>query len=67
MYFGSSTRRRFPLQSNLIVINGGTNKIFQSTRIKLIALEEIDCSPSVASEARVEELVRIWEAGPWQR
>jgi len=28
MYFRSSTRRRFPLQFDLIVINGGTDKIF---------------------------------------
>src|SRR6267154_3221676 len=30
----------------------------------LIALEKIDRSPRVASEARVEEVVRIWEARP---
>src|ERR1700694_5206914 len=30
--------------------------------INLIALEKIDRSPGVAFEARVEELVRIWEA-----
>src|SRR5207253_6934032 len=64
MYFRSSTRRRFPLQFNLIVINGGTDEIFQSTLINLIALENIDRSPRVASEARVEELVRIWEVCP---
>src|ERR1700724_4517513 len=29
-----------------------------------MALEKIDRSPRVASEARVEELVRIWEARP---
>jgi hypothetical protein len=28
VYFRSSTRRRFPLQFDLIVINGGTDKIF---------------------------------------
>src|SRR5216684_2947126 len=64
MYFRSSTRRRFPLQFDLIVVNGGTNEIFQSTLINLIALEKIDRSPRVASEARIEELVRIWEARP---
>src|SRR6266404_9860080 len=64
MYFRSSTRRRFPLQFDLIVINGGTDEIFQSTLINLIALEKIDRSPRVASEARIEELVRIWEARP---
>src|SRR6202163_4483040 len=32
--------------------------------INLIALEKIDRSPRVASEARVEELIRIWEARP---
>src|SRR5712664_1701848 len=64
MYFRSSTRRRFPLQFHLIVINGGTDEIFKSTLINLIALEKIDRSPRVASEARVEELVRIWEARP---
>src|SRR5437016_5592789 len=64
MYFRSSTHRRFPLQFDLIVINGGTDEILQSTLINLIALEKIDRSPRVASEARVEELVRIWEARP---
>src|SRR6266404_4393825 len=62
MYFRSSTRRRFPLQFDLIVINGGTDEIFQSTLINLIALEKIDRSPRVAFEARVEELVGIWQA-----
>ncbi len=28
MYFRSSSRRRFPLQFDLIVINGGTDEIF---------------------------------------
>src|SRR5437016_2416786 len=64
MYFRSSTHRRFPLQFDLIVINGGTDEILQSTLINLIALEKIDRSPRVAFEARVEELVRIWEARP---
>src|SRR5260370_26504250 len=64
MYFCSSTRRRFPFQFDLIVINGGTDEIFQSTLIDLIALEKIDRSPRVAFESRVEELVRIWEARP---
>src|SRR5216684_479407 len=64
MYFRSSTRRRFPLQFDLIVIDGGTDEIFKSTLINLIALEKIDRSPRVAFEARVEELVRIWEARP---
>src|SRR6266436_5254349 len=64
MYFRSSTRRRFPLQFDLIVIYGGTDEIFQSAPINLIALEKIDRSPLVACEARVEELVRIREARP---
>src|SRR5438876_5804914 len=64
MYFRSSTHRRFPLQFDLIVINGGTDEILQSTLINLIALEKIDRSSRVAFEARVEELVRIWEARP---
>src|SRR5713226_6784592 len=32
--------------------------------MNLVALEKIDRSPRVAFEARVEELVRIWEARP---
>src|SRR5437016_12500950 len=64
MYFRSSTHRRFPLQFDLIVINGGTDEILQSTLINLIALEKIDRSSRVAFEARVEELVRIREARP---
>src|SRR5437773_1104893 len=62
MYFRSSTRRRFPLQFALIVINGGTDEIFKSMLINLVALEKIDRSPHLAVEARVEELVRIGEA-----
>src|ERR1700722_3839369 len=64
MYFPSITRSRFPLQFDLIVINGGTDEIFQSTLIDLIALEKIDRSPHLAFEARIEELVRIREARP---
>src|SRR5262249_36010081 len=63
-YFRSSTRRRFPLRFDLIVIDGGADEIFQRTRIDLITLEKIDRSSRVAFEARVEELVRIWEARP---
>jgi hypothetical protein len=59
MYFRSSARGRFPLQFDLIVINGGTDEVFQSRFINLVALEKIDCSPRVAFEARVEELVGI--------
>src|SRR6202035_1825855 len=64
MYFRSSARRRFPLQFDLIVLDGGTDEISESTLINRIALEKIDRSPRVASEARVEELVRIWESRP---
>src|SRR6202011_2374366 len=64
VYFRSSTRRRFLLQFDLIVINCGTDEIFESTLINLITLEKIDRSSRVAFEARVEELVRIWEARP---
>src|ERR1700732_4397794 len=64
MKFRSSTRRRFPLQFDLIVINSGTDEIFYSRLINLIALKTIDRSPRVASEARVEELVGIGEARP---
>lgn len=64
MYFRSSTGRHFPLQFDLVVINGGADEIFQSTLMNLIALEEIDCSPRVATQARVEQLVRIREVGP---
>jgi hypothetical protein len=37
--FRSSTCRRFPLQFDLIVINRGSDEIFQGTLINLIALE----------------------------
>ena len=64
MYFRSSTQRRFPLQFDLIVINGGTDEIFQSTLINPVTLQIIDRSSRVAFEACVEELVRIREARP---
>src|SRR5580658_8199518 len=64
IFMYSRTRRRFPLQFDLIVINGAKDEIFKTTLIDLIALEKIDRSPGVASEARVEELVRIREARP---
>ena len=62
--FRSSTGRRFLLQFGLIVSNGIADKIFQTALINLVALEKIDRSPLVASEARVEELLRIWEPRP---
>src|SRR5229473_3866544 len=52
VYFRSSTRRRFLLQFDLIVINRGTDEIFESTRINLITLEKIDRSSRVAFQAR---------------
>src|SRR6266702_4342401 len=59
--FRSSTRRRHRLQFQFdpIVFNGGTDEILQSTLINRITLEQINRSPLAASEARVEELVRI--------
>ena len=59
MYFCSGARRRFALQFELIVIDGGPDESFQSTRIDPIALEKINRSPRAALEARVEEIVRI--------
>src|ERR1700733_13534206 len=64
MYFRSRTRRCFLLQFHLIVISGSADEISESTIINLIALEKINRSPGVAFEARVEELVRIWQARP---
>src|SRR5215475_2089098 len=54
----------FLLQFGLIVINGGTDEILQRSLVNLVALGKIDRSPHLASEARIEELVRIREAGP---
>src|SRR6266536_3886576 len=45
MYFRSSTRRRFPLQFDLIVINGGTDEICRAHSLIL--------SPSKKSIARL--------------
>ena len=59
VHFCSSIRRHFLLPSCLIVINSGTDQIFESTHVNLITLEEIDRSSRVAFEARVEELVRL--------
>jgi len=39
MSFRSIARGRFPFQFALIVIHGGTDEIFQSNLINLIALE----------------------------
>src|SRR5438132_9424738 len=58
------TRRPFPLQFDLIVVNSSTDEIFKSALIDLIALEKIDRSSGVAFEARVEEFVRIRETRP---
>jgi hypothetical protein len=66
MYFRSSTGRRFFLQFDLIVLNGGMDEISQSALINLIALETIDRSPHVATETRVEELVWAWLT-PWEK
>src|SRR5436190_1149546 len=62
LYFRSGTCGRFPLQFGLIVINSGTDEIFEGTLINRIALEQIDRSPHLASKAGVEELIRIREA-----
>jgi hypothetical protein len=61
VYLRPRARGRFLLQFDLIVINSGTGEIFQGTPVNLVALEEIARSPGIASEARVEQLVRIWE------
>jgi hypothetical protein len=58
------SRGRLPLQFDLIVFNRGTNEIFQSTALNLIVLEKIDRALRAASEAGVEELVRIGKARP---
>jgi hypothetical protein len=47
-WFRARTRRRFLLQFGLIVINGGTDELFESRPIHLIALEQIDRSIRVA-------------------
>src|SRR5208283_277751 len=67
LYFRSTTRRRFPLQFAPIVIHRGTHQIFQRALINLIALEQIDRSPRVASQARVKKLVRIWQVRPMRK
>ena len=63
-FFRLGPRGHFLLQFDLIAINRGTDEIFQGGFIDLVALEKIDRSSRVAFEARVEELVRIWEARP---
>jgi hypothetical protein len=60
MYLRTSNRRRFPLQFDLIVINGGTDEISQSTLINLIALEKIARSPRVASD--IHAMINGWHA-----
>ena len=60
--FARAPAGAFFLQFALIVINGGTDEIFQSALIDLVTLEKIDRSSRVAFEARVEELVGIREA-----
>src|SRR5215218_3613736 len=62
--FRSSPRRRVLLQLALIVIDGGTDEIFESALVDLVALEKIYRSPRIASIVRVEELVRIRKARP---
>jgi len=46
----------------MIAGHGSTDYIFQGALIDSVAFVEIDCSPLVASEASVEELVWIWKA-----
>src|SRR5260370_4889122 len=52
---------RLLLQFALIVIDGGTDEIFQGTRINLVTLEKLDRSPRAACEPRAEELVWLRE------
>jgi len=48
-----------PLQFNLIVINGGTDGFFGARSLILSPSKKSISWPSVFSEARVEELVRL--------
>lgn len=59
--FGASGFGRFALQFDLIVFDGRADEIFQGAVIYFVALEKIDGSPLVASEAGVEELAGIRE------
>jgi len=54
--------RGLPLPQGAIAIHGRTNQIFQGALIDFVPLFQIDRSPFIASEAGVEELVRIWKA-----
>ena len=49
------TGRGFLLRFCLVVINSGTDEIFQSKFINLVALMEINRTPGVAFEAGIEE------------
>src|SRR5580692_8367480 len=54
-YFRSSTRGRFLLLFCPIVINSGTEEIFQGTLIDLVVLMNVDRTSHVAFKAGVEE------------
>ncbi len=54
--------RGFPFQSSTIVSHGSAEDLFQGALIDSVAIAEIDPSPHIASEAGVEELVRIRKA-----
>jgi hypothetical protein len=58
----ASACRGFPFQPGTIVSHGSTDDIFQSVLINRVTLVEINCSPSIAFKAGVEELLWIWEA-----
>lgn len=58
----ASICRSFPLPPSTIVSHGSTDDVFQSALIDSVALVEINRSPSIAFQAGVEELVRIWKA-----
>jgi hypothetical protein len=52
--FRSRTCRRFLLRFGLIVINGGTDEIFEGALINLVTLEKVDRTSRITFEARVK-------------
>ena len=54
-------------QFGLIKSNSRTDEISQGRRIDLVTFEKIDRSPHFAFEARVEDLVGIWQRRPMSK
>src|SRR5260370_28168142 len=67
MYFCSSTRRRFPLQFDLIVINGGTDEIFRARSLIVSPSKKSIARHALPSRPALKGLSGSGWLAPWEK